>query len=487
MNSAATHTSTNAATSAHELFALSDEQILQIDPDAQDGEMFGGERTDVHDPLREDLDLLAVGAPVDGSGDGRQGRRQGKGADDGLKAVATKATTKATHTQLNARAADASVGTQVGTPAGTSANATSTEHGEAPAWLVARMNDAENGAEARALWDGVQAARQEASAFREVFAKPEDAHAAAARARTLDDFDRAYFGVAGQPSEQLSAARAELAARMLREDPAALREMVFAGLRALEAASQQGIGGASVAPPLSAASSDAITAQNQRSHTQHSAVPTRNYNGETQGAVAAQPNTSQHQATQSYAQQHAQEATRAQDARVTTYAEFERATNAELERGVGGAIDRSLQAALPNAGRSENGAALKERLSSAIRQDVEKALQGDRALGEQVARILSGQRLDHAIRAQVVRLIGDRAQQLVPGSARKVLADWTQTTLATGNRVERGPVQRGSSGSREPIASAAKTRPNERSGSPNNHSPRKIDYRRVSDDDILDF
>jgi hypothetical protein len=266
--------------------------------------------------------------------------------------------------------------------------------------------------------------------------------------------------------------------------------MIFAGLRALEAASQEGTNttATSVAPPLRAASSDAITAQNQRSHTQLSAVPTRNHNtGETQGAVAAQPNTSQPQALQSYAQQHAQEVTRAQDARVTAYAEFERATNAELERGVGGAIDRSLQAALPNVSRSENGAALRERLSAAIRQDVEKALQGDRALGEQVARILSGQRLDNATRAQVVRLIGDRAQQLVPGSARKVLADWTQTTLANhGSGVERGPVQRGSSGSREPIASAAKTQPNERS-SQNNHSPRKIDYRRVSDDDILGF
>jgi hypothetical protein len=217
-------------------------------------------------------------------------------------------------------------------------------------------------------------------------------------------------------------------------------------------------------------------------------VPTGNHNaGETQGAVAAQPNISQPHALQSYTRQHAQEATRAQDARVTAYAEFERATNAELERGVGGAIDRSLQAALPNAGRSENGAALKERLSAAIRHDVEKALQGDRALGEQVARVLSGQRLDNATRAQVVRLIGDRAQQLVPGSARKVLADWTQTTLANGNRVERGPVPRGSSGSREPVASATRSQTDQRSSVQNNHSPRKIDYRRVSDDDILDF
>ena len=173
---------------------------------------------------------------------------------------------------------------------------------------------------------------------------------------------------------------------------------------------------------------------------------------------------------------------------MAAYAEFERAANAELERGVGGAIDRSLHAALPNAGRSENGAALKERLSAAIRQDVEKALQGDRALGEQVARVLSGQRLDSATRAQVVRLIGDRAQQLVPGSARKVLADWTQTTLAShSGRADRASVQRSSGGGNAPVASAAKTQLNERSSPQNNRSPLKIDYRRISDDDILDF
>ena len=65
-------------------------------------------------------------------------------------------------------------------------------------------------------------------------------------------------------------------------------------------------------------------------------------------------------------------------------------------------LDRVLALHLPELSRtrlkhliesgnvSENGAALKERLGAAIRQDVEKALQGDRALSEQVSRVLSG-------------------------------------------------------------------------------------------------
>src|SRR5260221_2625200 len=86
---------------------------------------------------------------------------------------------------------------------------------EPPPWLAAQMKDLWNGDEARDLWDGVQQARQEAAAYREVFAKPEEARAAvreaqtlkelypggvdqarssAERARTLDEIDAAFYG-----------------------------------------------------------------------------------------------------------------------------------------------------------------------------------------------------------------------------------------------------------------------------------------------------
>ena len=58
---------------------------------------------------------------------------------------------------------------------------------------------------------------------------------------------------------------------------------------------------------------------------------------------------------------------------------------------------------------------MRTRLAASIRQDIERSLQGDRQLGEQVAQVLSARRLDEATRYQVVRLIGERAQQLVPG------------------------------------------------------------------------
>jgi hypothetical protein len=518
MSTSLAQTSTaNGTTSAQELFALTDEQILQIAPDGHDGtdvlfaEGFAGERSDPMDPLREDLELLAADA--------------GKSARENRATAQRKAAADA---DRNGEASQAAVKENAGARPGAADNNASAV---APAWLAERMNDPQHGAEARELWQGVQAAhqevtvaqqeataaRQEAAAFREVFAKPEEARAAAERARAMDEIDRAYFGAAGAAPEQRSASRAQLAAHMLREDPVAFREMVFASLRALEAAGQQGsspgsaptgnasVGNASVAPPFRAASATdhaPSSAQSQAPQTLRAASSTL------QGARAPQPGTHTADTQQQYETQRAQEAQRQQHARVAAYAAFERAANEDLERGVGGAIERSLQQALPNAARTENGAGLQQRLAAAVRQDVEQALQGDRALGEQVARILSGQRLDETARAQVVRLIGERAQQLVPGATRRVLADWTQTTLAAhgahGTQAQ-GPAQPQSAAYSERITPAAARLPRSESSAgpqaakrePGSRTPqmlpqaiprstsRKVDYRRVSDDDIL--
>src|SRR3989442_401305 len=75
-----------------------------------------------------------------------------------------------------------------------------------------------------------------------------------------------------------------------------------------------------------------------------------------------------------------------------------------------------------------------------VRKDIEAAVKNDRRLAERVAQIISAKRpgeagmhtprFDDASRAQVVRLIGERARQLVPGAARRVLNDWTQTALS---------------------------------------------------------
>jgi hypothetical protein len=375
---------TNEETVLHDLFALSDEQILEIEPE-----------TGV---ARSESQTASEPAP-------------------------------AKQTPVN-RTEDAAPSPAFSTsqtvPVSYESSVTNRGALEPPAWLAAQMQDPWGGEEAREFWDGVQQARSEAAAYRGAIASPEDARAlkelypggvsearaAAERARLLDEVDRAYFGADGTSPEQLSASRAQLAQRMMREDPAAFREMVEAGIRVLqETASAQGPTRKSLAigndPAL-------VMAQN--------AVPLE----------GNQPATA-------FAKTQGQ-------ARVAAYAAFERAANEDLERSIGGAIERTLTQALPSIEQhnapglavAQRAAPLQEKLASSIRAEVEKALQGDRQLGEQVAQILASRRFDSDARAQIVRLINERAQQLVPGAAKRVLNEWTQTTLAA----HRGRTQR---------------------------------------------
>jgi hypothetical protein len=311
----------------------------------------------------------------------------------------------------------------------------------------------------RAFWEGSQKAQQEAAAYREVFAKPEEARSAAERARVLDDIDRAYFGATGNSAEQTSAARAQLAQMMLHDNPAAFREMVFAGLRALEAAGKQG----STEP----GNVHATTGGNE---------------------------TTIHAGQQSSQDSSAADRDDMRNAQFTAYAAFEKAANQELEQSVGRVIANALGQALPHAGTSDGGG-LKEKLGAAIRQEVEKALQGDRQLGEQIGQILSERRFDGETRAQVVRLIDERARQLVPGAAKRVLQDWTQTTLAAHRsrtrqnetaaaRSDLAPAN--SAASNPPPRSAKTSRDSARSDNSSGKNT-KVDYRKLSDEQILNL
>jgi hypothetical protein len=441
----------NGHSHPHELFVLTDEQILEIEPEAQDV------------TVREDVaqgDSRASAAAAANEGESR-GARQVE---------------------------EQRQGTQAGVPVLL----------DPPAWLAETMNDPQRGAEARALWEGAQRAEKEAASYREAFARPEEARAAAERARVLDDIDRAYF--AGDASQ-----RAQLAAMMMREDPGAFREMVFEGLRTLEATGQPGRA-RSVADAVGAT----LGSPSAHGNAAQPGGALRENSGQASPGATAQT-THGAQQSNNLQQQHNQAE---QQAQLAAYAAFERAANEDLERSVGSAIEQTLTRALPNLSSGAGGASgigaqhsfvhpqdkaapLQARLAGAIRQDVEKALQGDRQLGEQVAQILSGKRLDGETRAQVVRLIGERARQLVPGATKRALSDWTQTTLAA----HRGKsVQADASSARREVASTAaiqrdlqahggkqkeaarSSRTDERAGSKG-----RVDYRKLSDDQILEL
>jgi hypothetical protein len=454
----ASATTSNGENSIQDLFALSDEQILEIAPDNV-----------VNDESREASQETSTAA-------GRQ-------------TLANRAGDATLTANANANA-----------PSSTSHESQATSHDSAvpPAWLAAQMRDPWGGEEAREFWNGVQQARSEAAAYRAAIASPEDARAlkelypggvseartAAERARLLDEVDRAYFGADGNSAEQLSASRAHLAQRMLREDPAAFREMVEAGVRALQEVTE------AQRPTDKSLASAVSDAQN---------ATARSIGGSSAVAQQAAPLQGNPTNPASAGATH-------NEAHVASYAAFERAANEDLERSVGAAIERTLAQALPVNERNytpgqagaQRAAPLHEKLASSIRVDVEKALQGDRQLGEQVAQILASRRFDNDARAQIVRLIGERAQQLVPGAAKRVLNEWTQTTLAAHRgRTERADVA--SARADVPLASApARSGANDqanarqqdasrRPGQANVTKSQSVNYRKLSDEQILEL
>ncbi len=409
------------------LYAMSDEQILEMEPE---GKVVSGQSPAVS----EEPASSGLARPEDS-----------RGAPPGDTATQPRADEpRFAPTQVTAP-------TQSAVPPGSSEQAP-------PKWLAERMADPQSGGEAKTFWEGAQKAQQEAAAYREVFAKPEEARAAAERSRQLAQIDQFYFGSASAKPEEVASAREQLAQTLLREDPAAFREMVFAGLRALEKAG--------VAPPFRAASS-----QNDTS-------------GQAQDA-GLKPGATQ-------AAHEAEVAS--QDSRLASYAAFEKAANEELDRDVGGAIARTLEQALPNSGRPES-APVRERMGMTIRADIESALKNDRQLAEQVAQVLGGRRFDDTARTQVVRLIGERARQLVPAAAKRVLSDWTQSALAahrartskadsSANRVDLSPAEGGREISR--LRGDESYRPSARNDGKGQRSA-PVDYRKLSDDQILDL
>ena len=393
----------NGGSTLQDLFALTDEQILEIEPEVE----------------QRDLAAAVISSEA----------RNLSSSDVADAAGLSKRDSSSPSAPRN----DA-IGQSAPGAAATSRESEITSHdaAEPPGWLAAQMKDPWTGKEAQELWNGVQQAKSEAAAYRAAFATPEDARALkelypggvtearaiTERARLLDDIDRSYFGAAGNSAEQTSAARVQLAQTLLREDPAAFREMVFAGLRALEEAGKQ-FGSAAVGATLGSPGEDGA----ERSAGGASPAPTTSAGSGLRDSRLSD-----------------------QEAQVAAYAAFEKAANEDLERSVGGAIERTLEQAVPNIKNVGDAATvgarhassvlearpapLQARLTAAVRQDVEAALKGDRQLGEQIAQILSAGRFDNETRAQVVRLIGERAQQLVPGATKRVLNDWTQTTLA---------------------------------------------------------
>jgi hypothetical protein len=264
-------------------------------------------------------------------------------------------------------------------------------------------------------------------------------------AKDVAALDTAYFrGDAG--------ARSGLAARLYESDPAAFREMLAESARMLASRDPQAL--AELARQLGVSEAQAPgTATKSLGQAARSAEP---------GAAAHNQIAPDNRGTAAFPAE--------------AYRAFESATNEDVARGTREAIERTLGSTLPEG----IGEGARRRIGDDIFQELHATLSGDRELSRQVGDILRGWHFDGATKQQIVSLISSRARAAMPEVARRVVAEWTSSVLASdrarAGRVDAAAARRDITGGRLPAAVPA-----------NALTPRRVDYSRMSDEQILDL
>jgi len=212
--SAASSGSNGQSTIGEAIYALTDEQILDID----DAEVAPPPR----DASTQQGVILIEGDASASSGQAGKDQRPGVSAsrDDSTGPAVSDGASERGNRAVDSSlppAQPALAQNDVATPSA-ARDSQVANHESPPEWLAQAMNDQQQGGPARQFWESAQQTR--------------------AQAAQLASLDRAYFGAPGVPSAQLAESREALAQQLLREDPAAFREMLAAGLRALQ---QQGV------------------------------------------------------------------------------------------------------------------------------------------------------------------------------------------------------------------------------------------------------
>jgi hypothetical protein len=277
----------------------------------------------------------------------------------------------------------------------------------------------------RRAWDDAQA-------YRESFASPDDARNATALLADLDRMDALFFSRRPEDHAELARAVASL-------DPAA-----FASL----AQAMNGLATGSAAPGNFPVGARYIVpgADARRDAANPATSP---------GEVASSANQTQPTAAQT---------------------EFFHATNAAAVQSVIEAIESQVERLLPE-GVSKSA---RNRVVGEIYRELDTTLQSNRQLAQQMRDAFRSGALDAAHQRAVVSLVTGRARQALPGVAKRVLNEWTSTIVAANQ--DRRTRQRAAEHRVDIAGSGGAASDGQRS-----MSPRDIDYRRMSDADILNL
>lgn len=264
-------------------------------------------------------------------------------------------------------------------------------------------------------------------------------------AQDVAALDAAYFS--SDPG-----ARSGLAARLYENDPAAFREMIAESARLLASRDPQAV--AELARQLGV-SEEQVPGAPAKSlvHAARSLEPNGTAQSPAPGANAASGTFP-----------------------AETYRAFESATNEDVARATRQAIDRTLSSTLPEG----IGDGARRRIGDDVFQELHATLSADRELSQQVGEILRGWNFDGATRQQVASLISSRARAAMPEVARRVIGEWTSSVLASdrarATRVDAAASRRDITGGRLPATVSTSTL-----------LPKKIDYSKMTDEQILDL
>jgi hypothetical protein len=276
---------------------------------------------------------------------------------------------------------------------------------------------------------------QQANAYRETFATPEDARAATARLGDLNRMDALFYSRRPEDHAELARAVAQL-------DPQAFASLA----RAMNALAND------------AARKPADTARGDGAHQQtHTPEQTQR-----QDQAASQDQNRQ---------------PRDAEASLTpAQLDFFHSTNAAAVSSVVDAIESQVERLLPE-GISKS---TRTRVVGEIYRELDNTLRGNRALGQQMRDAFRSGALDAEHQRAIVSLVTGRARQALPGVAKRVLNEWT-TTVVSANH-ERRARQR-TAERRVDIAGSGGAGNDGRRAV----SPRDLDYKRMSDTDILNL
>ena len=282
---------------------------------------------------------------------------------------------------------------------------------------------------------------QDAEAYRELFSSIEEARAATRKVADFDRIDALFFSQRPEDHAELARVVASLDAAAF----SSLAQAMAAAGRRLPNQARKAEADPSTARDFNQGQAASRSAQDDNEKQNQRQDQMRENDSPASGVTQAQEN-------------------------------FYHATNAAAVENVIGAIEAQVERLLP-----ENiSPSARNRVVGEIYRELDSTLRANRQLGQQMREAFRSGALDDAHQRAIVSLVTGRAKQALPAVAKRVMNEWTSTIVSTNQ--DRRARQRAAEGRVDISGSGGAANDGRKS-----MTPRDLDYKRLSDSDILNL